>query len=107
MQGGNVDLGMQIANHRTIVTRIAIRLGGMPQAQQYLKKCLYYVNIGSNDYINNYYLPQYYRTSRTYNPEQYAQVLINQVSNYLQVYIFLFFVNDFFLMLLIQYIFIS
>ncbi|KAK2447525.1 GDSL esterase/lipase [Trifolium repens] len=82
--GGNVDLGMQIANHRTIVTLIAIRLGGMPQAQQYLKKCLYYVNIGSNDFINNYYLPQYYPTSRTYNPQQYAQVLINQVSNYLQ-----------------------
>jgi hypothetical protein len=77
MQGGNVDLGMQIANHRTIVTQIAIRLGGMPQAQQYLKKCLYYVNIGSKDFINNYYLPQYYPTSRTYNPHTTKNPLIS------------------------------
>ncbi|XP_045804722.1 GDSL esterase/lipase At1g29670-like [Trifolium pratense] len=84
--GANIEMGLQVANHRVIVSQIVARLGGLPQAQQYLKQCLYYVNIGSNDYINNYYLPRHptYTTSRNYNPEEYAQVLINQASGYLQ-----------------------
>jgi uncharacterized SAM-dependent methyltransferase len=88
LQGDNVALQLQLVHHRIIVSKIALMLGGLLQAQQYLKQCLYYVNIGSNDYLNNYYMPQYYPTSRFYNPEQYAQVLINQLYFDLQVYIF-------------------
>jgi hypothetical protein len=88
LQGDNVALQLQLVHHTIIVSKIALMLGGFPQAQQYLKQCLYYVNIGSNDYINNYYMPQYYPTSRFYNPEQYAQVLINQLYFDLEVYIF-------------------
>lgn len=87
MQGANIPLGSQINNHKTIVSKIAAKLGGMQQASNYLNKCLYYVSIGSNDYINNYYKPNDYPTSHEYNPEQYAEALINQLSLYLQVYI--------------------
>jgi hypothetical protein len=86
MQGANVALGLQIENHKTIVSRLASKLGGLPQGINYLNKCLYYVNIGSTDYIYNYYLPQFYTTSRTYSSEQYAEALINQLSLYIQVY---------------------
>ncbi|XP_045804723.1 GDSL esterase/lipase At1g29670-like [Trifolium pratense] len=82
--GDNVPLLLQLIHHNIIVSKIALMLGGLPQAQQYLKKCLYYVNIGSNDYINNYYLPQFYPSSRLFNPEQYAQVLSDQFSFFLQ-----------------------
>jgi len=86
-QGANIPLRIQINNHKIIVSQIALKLGGMQQAINYLGKCLYYVNIGSNDYINNYYKPNDYPTSHMYNPEQYAEALINQLSLNLQVYI--------------------
>lgn len=92
LQGDNVAFGLQILHHKIIVARIAIRLGGFRNAINYLNKCLYYVNIGSNDYINNYYLPQFYPTSRIYNTEQYAEVLIKQYSPYIKVYLFQLFI---------------
>ncbi|GAU35549.1 hypothetical protein TSUD_383970, partial [Trifolium subterraneum] len=53
-RGDNVPLRLQLIHHNIIVSKIALMLGG------------------SNDYINNYYMPQYYPTSRPFNPEQYA-----------------------------------
>ncbi|ESW19963.1 hypothetical protein PHAVU_006G169500 [Phaseolus vulgaris] len=78
--GGSISLGLQLANHRVIVSEIATRLGNPDLARQYLEKCLYYVNIGSNDYMGNYFNPQFYPTSRIYSLEQYAQALIEELS---------------------------
>ncbi|CAK8530829.1 unnamed protein product [Lathyrus sativus] len=78
--GANVDLESQLQNHKTIIAQIAVMLDGVQHASQYLNECLYYVNIGSNDYTNNYFLPQFYYTSRTYNPNQYAQDLIDRLT---------------------------
>jgi hypothetical protein len=86
IQGFIISLGLQLKNHRDIVSQIADKLGSVDKAQQYLNKCLYYVNIGSNDYINNYFLPQYYPTSLMYSPEQYAEALIQELSLNLLVY---------------------
>ncbi|XP_058742576.1 GDSL esterase/lipase At4g18970-like [Vicia villosa] len=82
--GTNIALGLQLQNHKITVSKIVAKLGGLPQARDHLTKCLYYVYIGSNDYALNYFQPAYYSTSKDYNPEQYAQVLINQLSVYLQ-----------------------
>ncbi|CAK8530823.1 unnamed protein product [Lathyrus sativus] len=79
-RGFVVSLGLQLTNHRVIVSQISSRLGSLDKAQQYLNKCLYYVNIGSNDYINNYFLPQLYPTSHIYSPQQYAEALIQELS---------------------------
>jgi hypothetical protein len=87
IQGFIISLGLQLKNHRDIVSQIADKLGSVDKAQQYLNKCLYYVNIGSNDYINNYFLPQYYPTSLMYSPEQYAEALIQELSLNLLVYL--------------------
>ena len=86
MQGDNIHLGEQIRNHRATITKIVRRLGGSGRAREYLKKCLYYVNIGSNDYINNYFLPQFYPTSRTYTLERYTDILIKQYSDDIKVF---------------------
>jgi len=80
VQGFVISLGLQLENHKVIVSQIASRLGSHNKAQEYLNKCLYYVNIGSNDYINNYFLPQFYPTSQIYSPEQYAEALIQELS---------------------------
>jgi len=60
-------------------------LGSPELAQQYLEKCLYYVNIGSNDYMANYFLPQFYPSSSMYSLEQYTEALIEDLSLQLQV----------------------
>jgi ribosomal protein L30/L7E len=85
VQGYAISLGLQLRNHRVIVSQIASRLGSLNKAQEYLNKCLYYVHIGSNDYINNYFLPQLYPTSHIYSPQQYAETLIEELSLNLQV----------------------
>ncbi|MED6164064.1 hypothetical protein PIB30_086147 [Stylosanthes scabra] len=77
--GAVISLGLQIANHRVIVSRISSILGSMDKAQEHLRKCLYYVNIGSNDYINNYFQSQLYPTSQVYTPTQYAEFLIQHL----------------------------
>ncbi|KAL5096974.1 hypothetical protein RYX36_001301, partial [Vicia faba] len=80
--GTNIDYGQQIENHKIIVAQIATKLGGDENATQYLKKCLYYIYIGTNDYTFNYFQPNLYQTSSIYNPEEYANVLIDQYSDY-------------------------
>ncbi|KAL2341060.1 hypothetical protein Fmac_009000 [Flemingia macrophylla] len=82
--GANIYLGAQLINHKVIYSKIVIKLGGSEKAKQYLNKCLYYMNIGSNDYINNYFLPQYYPTSRSYTPSQYVDILLRRYSQYIQ-----------------------
>jgi len=95
MQGGSISLGLQLANHRVIVSQIATRLGNPDLARKYLAKCLYYVNIGSNDYMGNYFNPQFYPTSRIYSLDQYARALIEELSLNLLVSIEIFcFTND-------------
>uniref|UniRef100_A0A5B7AJJ5 GDSL esterase/lipase n=1 Tax=Davidia involucrata TaxID=16924 RepID=A0A5B7AJJ5_DAVIN len=76
--GARISLDLQLMNHKTIVLRIANLLGNNDLAAKHLSKCLYTVGLGSNDYLNNYFLPLLYQTSRQYTPEQYAQVLIQQ-----------------------------
>ncbi|XP_058115136.1 GDSL esterase/lipase 7 [Magnolia sinica] len=50
---------------------------------QYLAKSVFLINLGSNDYINNYLLPNLYTTSRTYGPDEFADLLIRTFSQQL------------------------
>lgn len=86
MQGDDVSLELQLQHHKDIVSQIAKKLVSPDQAQQHLNKCLYYVNIGSNDYINNYFLPEHYPSKGKYSPDQFAAVLVQQLSTSLKVF---------------------
>ncbi|RZB98975.1 GDSL esterase/lipase, partial [Glycine soja] len=77
--GATISFRLQLANHIVIVSQIVSKLGSPDLALQYLEKCLYYVNIGSNDYKNNYFHPQLYPTSCIYSLEQYAQAVIEEL----------------------------
>ncbi|KAG5225741.1 GDSL esterase/lipase [Salix suchowensis] len=59
-------------------------LGSKDSALKYLNKCIYTVDMGNNDYIMNYFMPQFYSTSRQYNVEQFAAALIQQYSEQLK-----------------------
>ncbi|XP_014518003.1 GDSL esterase/lipase At1g29670 [Vigna radiata var. radiata] len=82
--GDNIHLEKQLENHRAIYLKIARQRGGLKNAKEYLNQCLYYVNIGSNDYINNFFLPEQYPSSRIYNLERYTNLLISKLSQYLE-----------------------
>ncbi|CAI0475388.1 unnamed protein product [Linum tenue] len=80
-QGGdNVDLNKQLRNHKVTVSRIVKKLGSKKAAFEHLGQCLYICNMGNNDYINNYILPQSTAIRSQYNPAQFAALLIARYS---------------------------
>ncbi|XP_031268568.1 GDSL esterase/lipase At1g29660-like [Pistacia vera] len=82
--GAAISMNKQLENHQNIVSRTESILGDKESASKHLSKCIYTVGIGSNDYINNYLLPEFYDTSRQYTPEQYAIALTQQYSQQLK-----------------------
>lgn len=85
-QGTRIPLNQQLGNHKTTTAHITDILGNKNIAQRYLRQCLYLMVAGSNDYINNYFLPHIYNTSRVYTPEQYARFLINKYAKEIKVW---------------------
>ncbi|KAF3950572.1 hypothetical protein ACB098_07G021500 [Castanea mollissima] len=78
--GNRISLDRQLQNHQYTVSHIIEMLGGNHKATIYLSKCIYSITIGSNDYLSNYFLPMFYPTSLQYTPEQYAKLLIQQLT---------------------------
>lgn len=78
-----IPFNQQIKNFEATLDQITDRLGADDVANA-ISKCLFFVGMGSNDYLNNYMLPNY-DTSNEYNPQQYADLLIQQYTNQLTV----------------------
>ncbi|PIA63288.1 hypothetical protein AQUCO_00200957v1 [Aquilegia coerulea] len=53
--------------------------------QKHLSKSIFLINIGVNDYLNNYILPQYYNTSTQYTPPAYVRHLMKRLSLLLEI----------------------
>ncbi|PIN12497.1 Triacylglycerol lipase [Handroanthus impetiginosus] len=49
----------------------------------YLSKCIFYSGLGSNDYLNNYFMRDYYATGSQYTPKAYAASLIQDYTKQL------------------------
>ncbi|KAL0909939.1 hypothetical protein M5K25_020851 [Dendrobium thyrsiflorum] len=49
----------------------------------HLSKCIFFIGMGSNDYLNNYFMPNYYTTSSDYSPQTYSAVLLEDYSRLL------------------------
>ncbi|KAG5225747.1 GDSL esterase/lipase [Salix suchowensis] len=70
-------------NHNITVSRIAKVLGSQEVARKYLSQCIYVSDMGHNDYLNNYFMDNY--TSRQeYDPEPFAQHLIDTYESQLE-----------------------
>ncbi|XP_076955228.1 GDSL esterase/lipase At1g29670-like [Bidens hawaiensis] len=82
--GDRISLNKQLLNHAIVVSRLRILQRNRTFTKEYLSKCIYTVNMGSNDYINNYFMPDKYPAGRIYTPDRYASVLINQYSDQLR-----------------------
>ncbi|CAN8290812.1 unnamed protein product [Cochlearia groenlandica] len=81
--GQRITFSGQVQNYKNTVSQVVELLGDENSAADYLKKCIYSVGLGSNDYLNNYFMPQYYSSSRQYTPESYADDLINRYKDQL------------------------
>ncbi|XP_012854700.1 PREDICTED: GDSL esterase/lipase At1g71691-like [Erythranthe guttata] len=65
-----IPFNQQIKNFENTLDQITDSLGA-PDVAQALSKCIFFVGMGSNDYLNNYLMPNY-DTKNQYNPQQYA-----------------------------------
>ncbi|KQK09725.1 GDSL esterase/lipase At1g29660 [Brachypodium distachyon] len=81
--GQRISFGGQLQNYQAAVQQLVSILGDEDSAANHLSQCIFTVGMGSNDYLNNYFMPAVYSSSRQYTPEQYADVLINQYSQQL------------------------
>lgn len=73
-------------NYKNTVSQVVDILGDENSAADYLSKCIYSIGVGSNDYLNNYFMPLYYSTANQYSPDQYADALIQQYSQQIRVH---------------------
>lgn len=75
----------QVRNYQTTVAEVVTILGDEDTAADYLSQCIYTVGMGSNDYLNNYFMPAFYSSGSQYTPEQFADLLIQEYSQQLRV----------------------
>ncbi|KMT03855.1 hypothetical protein BVRB_8g188270 [Beta vulgaris subsp. vulgaris] len=80
--GDRVWMDRQILNYKTTITKLQSMVEG-PVAN-YLNKCLYTINLGSEDYVNNYFMPLLYPTKKLLNKNQFAELLIARYREQLQ-----------------------
>ncbi|GLJ30030.1 hypothetical protein SUGI_0593780 [Cryptomeria japonica] len=78
-------LNEKIANFGNTVNDITSHLGSAEEVAEYLSKSIFAITFGSNDYINNYLVPGFYSSSRTYTSEAYSDLLISHFSQQLVV----------------------
>ncbi|KAH1108799.1 hypothetical protein J1N35_012567 [Gossypium stocksii] len=82
--GDRIPLDKQIQNHKIIILRLFRLMRNNTETKLLLNRCIYSIQIGSNDYINNYFKPEFYDTSRRFTQTQYATLLVHQLSNQLK-----------------------
>nr|AFN53715.1 putative GDSL-like lipase acylhydrolase protein [Linum usitatissimum] len=83
--GGRISFSGQVKNYVTTVSQIVELLGDEDSAANHLSQCIYSIGLGSNDYLNNYFMPQFYNTGSQFTPEQYADDLIDKYTQQLQI----------------------
>lgn len=84
-QGGRIAFAGQVANHVNTVSQVVNILGDQNQASSYLSKCIYSIGLGSNDYLNNYFMPTFYSTGNQFTPDSFADDLVARYTEQLKV----------------------
>ncbi|KAL8250760.1 hypothetical protein R6Q59_034453 [Mikania micrantha] len=82
--GDHITMNQQVSNFESTVQQMRryfrddnIALGN------YLGRCIFYSGMGSNDYLNNYFMRDAYNTGSQYTPQAYANALIHDYANQL------------------------
>ncbi|KAL5539276.1 hypothetical protein UlMin_042741 [Ulmus minor] len=83
--GGRITFSGQVNNYKEAVTQIVNLLGSEEEASNYLSRCIFSIGLGSNDYLNNYFMPQFYSTGNQFTPLEYADDLITRYTEQLRI----------------------
>ncbi|XP_031474253.1 GDSL esterase/lipase At1g33811 [Nymphaea colorata] len=79
--GDHVSMNQQVQNFARTARRLTRLFGGNSSyAGEYLSRCIFHVGMGSNDYLNNYFMTNVYDTSTRYTTRSYAASLIRDYS---------------------------
>ncbi|WJX30386.1 hypothetical protein P8452_18932 [Trifolium repens] len=78
---GRIPFDEQLRNFENTLNEITGNLGADYMATE-LSRCIFFVGMGSNDYLNNYLMPNY-NTRNQYNGQQYADLLVQTYNNQL------------------------
>ena len=78
-----IPFDQQISNFQTTLDQITTNLGADDVARA-IRQCIFFVGMGSNDYLNNYLMPNF-PTRNQYNGQQFADLLVTQYSQQLTV----------------------
>nr|GEY52319.1 GDSL esterase/lipase At1g71250 [Tanacetum cinerariifolium] len=81
--GDRYTLEQQVVNFETTLGQLR-RMLSPANLTQLLSNSIVVMVFGSNDYINNYLMPNLYASRRTYNPEAFANLLLNHYGRQLQ-----------------------
>ncbi|CAO2832382.1 unnamed protein product [Amaranthus hypochondriacus] len=73
---GRIPFNEQMSNFETTLDTITASVGA-DDVSRSIAKCLFFVGMGSNDYLNNYLMPNY-PTRNQYNAHQFANLLVQQ-----------------------------
>ncbi|CAO2203021.1 unnamed protein product [Urochloa humidicola] len=82
--GGHYPLSEQVNHFRAAVADMAnssssaMFRGSAARVAEHLGRCVFFVGMGSNDYLNNYFMPDYYDTAGRYSPRDYAALLLRE-----------------------------
>lgn len=81
-----MPMNQQVANFGRTVQEISRFFRGNSEALDgYLSKCIFYSGMGSNDYLNNYFMSDFYSTGSQFTPKAYAAALLQDYSRQLTV----------------------
>lgn len=76
-----IPFNQQIRNFENTLDEISNNVGAGKVGES-IGRCIFFVGMGSNDYLNNYLMPNY-PTRNQYNAEQYADLLVSQYTEQL------------------------
>ncbi|KAL8482434.1 hypothetical protein ACS0TY_027952 [Phlomoides rotata] len=79
--GDHMSMNQQVETFARYLQQMRKYLKG--EANNTLSKCIYYSGLGSNDYLNNYFMRDYYSTGSQYTPRAYAASLIQDYTKQL------------------------
>ncbi|PON74514.1 Lipase [Parasponia andersonii] len=82
--GAHTSMNQQVSNFADTVQQMRrFFRRDINSLKTYLSKCIIYSGLGSNDYLNNYFMTDFYSTSSQYTPKAYASVLIQDYTRQL------------------------
>ncbi|XP_034675248.1 GDSL esterase/lipase At1g33811 [Vitis riparia] len=82
--GDHIPMNQQVSNFANTVVQMRRFFRGDTNAlNSYLSKCIFYSGMGSNDYLNNYFMPDFYSTGSDYTTKAYAAALLQDYSRQL------------------------